>query len=557
MCIKKASIIGLLLFSYAKFGAAFVIKDIEVEGLERVSPGQVFVALPLKVGVRFDESRSPEYIDALYETGLFEDIVLLREGNKLVFHVIERPGVASIEIVGNKAITEEQLLEGLEQADIAVGLVFDRLAFDRLKEQLKEQYQAVGKYESRVNTDINELPGNRVAITINISEGEIAKIKRIGITGNQKISDQELLGKLRLGTVPWYKFWSSGNNYSRAQLAGDLETLRNIYQDSGYLDFKVTDTRVALSSDKQDIFVDIEVSEGGRYRVGKVRVGGEVPPIEKKLKQFITLKKGQIFSRREALDSSEAIKLYLRNNGYAFAKVTPLPQTHAGKGIIDVAFVIEPNKKTYVRRINITGNENTDDVVFRRELRQLEGGEYSAKKIELSRRRLQRLSYVESVDISDNKVEDFDNQIDLDIDVVERYSGNFNVGAGLSNNAGAVVTFGINQDNFLGTGNRVGFLFSNDRQDTNYTVNFFNPFYTLDGVGRLWSISYRSVDYAESDISNVLSDKSQQIKLRLNYSLPISEDDLLHLGGRVEDSSFRLSPRSQALLRRRFRWWSC
>ena len=531
----------LLVLIYSHSAGAFVIKDIEVQGLERVSAGRFFSEFPLRVGDEMDVSQSPQIINTLYRTGLFDNIILLEDNGILVIEVVERPGINSIDITGNQTIPEEALFEGLERANITTGVVFDRLAFERLKQELKEQYYGIGKYGAKINADIEELPDNQVRLMINISEGEVATIKQVKITGNHAVKDKELLDMLLSGTKSWYMFWSGKDEYSQAKLAADLETLQNFYFNKGYLDFKVDDTRVTLSRDKKDIYIDVEVSEGGRYRVGDIALSGKSVLDEKKILGEVSLKKGQYFSRVEAIRSSDRIRFQLKDNGYAFADVVALPQTHVEEGTVDVAFIIQPKKKTMVNRINIRGNDTTSDKVLRREIRQLEGSEYSASKIELSKRRLQRLPYLSEVQIKDFPVPDKEDQIDLDIDVAERVSGNFNIGAGYSNSSGAVLSFGLNQDNFLGTGNRVNFAFSNNDSDTNYGIGFYNPFYTIDGVSRSWNLSYRSVDYEDLDITDILSSSSDEISASLSYGIPLSENDVVRLGGRLEDISISLN----------------
>ncbi len=541
--MKKFSCLAavvLLIFASLQV-SAFIIEDIEVKGLKRVSPGRVFSILPLRVYQDFNVDHSEDIIQTLYATGLFDDVTLRRHNNELVIEVIERPGIKGINIVGNETIDDEQLLAGLGKANIAVGLVFDRLALERLRNELKEQYYAIGKYAARVNTNIDELGDNQVNISVDINEGEIATIKKIRIMGNTKISDKELLKQFQSGTTRWYEFWSSKNHYARSKLMADLETMNNFYRDIGYLNFEVAEINVSLSPDKKDISIDITVREGGRYRVGDIAIAGEFKLDREKIQDLISLKKGEIFSRSKAVRSSEAIRHLLRNNGYAFSEVNLMPQIREEEGAVDVAFIIIPKQETYVRRINITGNEDTNDEVFRREMRQLEGAKFSASKIEKSRRRLQRLPYVQSAEISDHPIEGVNNQVDLDVKVAERFSGNFNIGAGYSDSSGAVLSFSLNQENFLGSGNRISFTFRNNDSDTSYAIGFLDPYYKLSGISRSWHASYRSVDYEQREITNLLSSKSDELRLRLNYGIPISENDVFGIGGQIEDISITLS----------------
>ena len=535
-------LVFILLLLFACSASAFVIRDIEVDGLERVTSGRFFAILPLKVGDEFNVTQTPEIVNLLYKTGLFDDVVLLEENGVLLIKVKERPGIIDLQIVGNTNIPEEALLEGLAQAKIEPGVVFDRLALGRIKRELEEQYYGIGKYGARISIEAIDLPDNQVRIIMDIHEGEAASIKGIKIIGNQRIKEETLLDVIASGTRSWYMFWSSDDEYAQAKLSADLDIIQNLYLNRGYLDFNIEDTRVTLSADKKDIYISIAIKEGGRYRVGEIALAGTYTLDKKTLLNQITLKKGEYFSRSEAIASGDRILFLLKDRGYAFAKVVPLPQTNVEDSTVDVAFIIQPQKKTYVGRINIKGNTTTSDSVLRREIRQQEGSEFSAGKVELSERRLRRLPYLEEASIKDFPVEGKDNQVDLDIEVKERLSGNFNIGAGYSNSSGAIFSFGITQENFLGTGNRVNFVFNNNDSDTNHTIGFHNPFYTLDGVSRSWSLSYRSSDYEDSDITDVLSSSSNELRANLSYGIPLSENDQLRLGGRLESISIDLSP---------------
>ena len=522
----------LLLLPCSLFAAEFTVRDIRVQGLQRISAGTVFAELPVAVGDRMDEAQSAELIDALYKTGYFDDVSVARDQGTLLIVVQERPGIVGITFSGNRGVPDEQLTEGLEQAGIAVGQVFDRHLLERLTGELREQYQALGRFGARISTRVQELPDNQVNIEITIDEGEISKIREFKIVGNRKIGSKELLKSIESGTAPWYAFWSSKDDYSRVKLSGDLEALRTAYYNKGYLDFSIENTRVSLSPDRRDIYVAIAVDEGEQYRIGDVSLSCRLAVERANLERRITLRKGKVFSRTDTVRSSEAIEFELNNIGYAGAKVNVIPSTNPGDNTVDVAFLVEPGPKTYVRRINFQGNDDTGDEVFRRQLRQLEGAEYSAGKIELSRRRLQRLPYIQSVDIRDRPIEGREDQVDLDVSLVETRSGNVNLGAGYSDSEGAVLTLSLNQENFLGTGNRVGFNFNNSSSNTNYTFAFLNPFYTINGVSRSWSFSYRSVDNSERDINNT---KTDEARVRLGFGIPISEKDTLSVGTTLQN----------------------
>ena len=535
----RVPLVLLLLLPCAVYAQELTISDIRVHGLERISAGTVFAELPVTVGDSIEQVQADELIGALYRTGNFEDVSVARERDILIINVRERPGIAGITLSGNKGIPDEQLIEGLGQAGVAVGRVFDRQLLERLTGQLAEQYHGLGKFGARVNVRVRELADNRVSVEITIDEGESSKIREFRIVGNREISDRTLLESVESGTTRWYQFWSGKDDYSRVKLAGDLEALRSVYYNRGYLDFEIENTQVSLSPDKRDIYVFIRIREGGRYRIGEVSLSCRLETDLNALRRAITLREGTIFSRAATIVSRNAMEARLKNTGYANARVTVVPDTNPEAGTVDVAFLVEPGLKTYVRRINLRGNDGTDDEVFRRELRQLEGAEYSSGKLELSRRRLQRLPYIQSVAVDSRPVPGREDQVDVDIDVVETHSGNFRLGAGFSDAEGAVFSLGLNQDNFLGTGNRVGFTFNNSSANTNYALSFLDPFYTISGISRAWSVSYRSIDNSERDINDTETDEA---RVRLSYGIPLSENDTLSLGMTLQD--IRVSPGS-------------
>ena len=522
----------LLLLPYSLYAAEFTLRDIRVQGLQRISAGAVFSELPITVGDRVDEAQSEAWVGALYRTGYFDDVSVLRRREVLLIVVKERPGIAAITLSGNKNVPDEQLIEGLSSAGVSTGQVFDRNLLGRLTKELVSQYQSLGKLGARINTEVRELPDNQVSIEISIDEGDASKIREFNLTGNRKIKDRELLKQMESGAHKWYKFWSSSGDYSRVKLSGDLEALRSAYYDQGYLDFEVRETRVSLSPDKRDIYITVALEEGEQYHIGEVALSCRLAVDHGTLKSRISLRRGDIFSRAETIRSSDAIEQQLKDIGYASAKVNVIPETHEETNTVDVAFLVEPGPKTYIRRINFKGNDDTSEEVFRREMRLFEGAEYSSGKLELSRRRLQRLPYIQSAKVTSHAVAGRQDQIDVDIELVETRSGSVRLGAGFSDAEGAVLSVGVNQDNFLGSGNRVGFNFNNSSSNTNYTFSFLDPFHTINGVSRLWSISYRSIDNSERDIND---SQTEDVRLRLNYGIPISESDTLSLGATLQD----------------------
>ena len=510
----------------------FIVRDIEIEGLQRIEAGTVFTYLPIEVGEEFDPRRSAEILREVYKTGFFSDISLYRRGNVLLLKVKERAAISDINFSGNKDISDEDLTNALKGVGIAKGRVFNRSILERLENELLQQYFARGKYNVQVNTTVSELPRNRVDIDIDISEGEVAKIKRVNIVGNEDFDDAELKDDFDSGTSPWYMFFSSKDKYSKQKLAGDLEKLRTHYLDQGYLKFNITSTQVSITPDKKDIYVTINIDEGDRYTVSEVKLAGNFVVPEEELTSLLAIYEGEIFSRKQVVNTTDAISQRLGNDGYAFANINPIPEVDEQRREVSLTFFIDPGQRVYVRRINFLGNDATRDEVFRREMRQLEGGWYSLRNINLSRRRLERLPFVESVDIKTKRVPGVDDLVDLDISIKERLSGAFSIGAGFSQAQGILFNLSLTQDNFLGTGKKVGIRVDNSRVNTIYSFSYTNPFYTIDGVSRGFSISYTDTEAGQANISDYNAD---QLAANLNYGIPLTEVDTLRAAGGIDD----------------------
>ena len=529
---------SVLLAIHFKLSAApsFDVEDIEVEGLQRIEAGTVFTYLPIKVGDTFDERRSAEILRELFKTGFFSDVSLFHRGNILIVTVKERPAIADINFSGNKDISDEDLTTALKGVGIAKGRVFNRSILERLENELLQQYFARGKYNVQVDTTVSELPRNRVDIDIDISEGEVARIKRINIVGNKDFDDGELKDDFDSGIPPWYLFFSGKDKYSKQKLAGDLEKLRSLYLDQGYLKFNIDSTQVSITPDKRDIYITINIDEGDKYTVNEVKLAGNFIVPEEELRNLLVIHKGEIFSRSKVVETTDAISRRLGNEGYAFANINPIPEVDDTKREVSITFFIDPGQRIYVRRINFLGNDATRDEVFRREMRQLEGGWYSLKNIDLSRRRLERLSYVESVDIKTERVSGIDDLVDLDITIKERLSGSFAIGAGFSQAQGLLFNLSLTQDNFLGTGRKVGIRFDNSAANTIYSFSYTNPYYTIDGVSRGFSLSYSETDAAEANVSDYFAD---QFAGNVNYGIPLTEVDTVRASGGVDNIKFQ------------------
>jgi len=512
------------------------VKDIEIRGLERISAGTVFTYLPVDIGDEYALERTPEILRGLYKSGYFEDIELGFDQDVMVIKVKERPAIAEINFEGNKAIESEQLSEALKSSNISKGRVFDRSVLDRLEHELRQQYFARGKYNVKIDTEVKEKEDNRVAIDINISEGQVAKIKQVNIVGNEKYSEEDLMDDFTSGRPAWWALFSSRDEYAKPKLSSDLETLRAYYLDKGYLNFDIESTQVTITPDRKDIYVTINIDEGDQYTINDVNLKGELIFPEKDLMELVKTESGEIFSRAKLTETIGALKDKLGEKGYAFADVEILPKLNKEEKTVDLDYVMKPGMRAYVRRIVFRGNSKTDDEVFRREMRQLEGGWYSTPKVKRSKIRIQRLPYVESVDIKTNPVPGMADQVDLDVSVTERLAGSFTATAGYSQTQGLLIALSINEDNFFGTGKRVSLNFNNSSVNTVYSISYTNPYHTVDGVSRGFSAFYRETDAGENNTADFVADR---YGLSVNYGIPLTEFDRLRLNLGYENTTIK------------------
>lgn len=506
----------------------FTISDIRLEGLERIPDGTLLNYLPVRVGDTMDARKSAYAIEQLYKTGFFKDVKLARDGKILVVQVVERPAIADVKFSGNNDIDDEQLETVLKDIGIVKGRVFNPSALDKIELGLKQQaYYSQGKYAVRIETKVTELEQNRVNIEIEISEGVVARIKQVNIIGNQVFDDDTLLSEMQLGVPSSWSIFSSIDKYAKPKLAADLETIKSYYQDRGYIKFEVESTQVTITPDKKDIYITINVNEGEQYKVKQVKLLGEFVVEKSQLEALLLMRPGSIFSRQQMTDGKNLLTQKLGNEGYAFARVKVFPDINEEKKLVDLTYMIEPGKKVYVRRINFAGNYKTRDEVLRRELRLMEGAELSNSKLERSKIRLQRLSFVEEVSIDKIPVAGTDDMVDININITERLSGSFNIGAGFSQEQGFVFNMGLQMENLLGTGQKLGINFSNDDANKVYSVSFSDPYHTIDGVSRTFSFSYRKRDAQEEDINNFLENT---YGATVSYGIPLTEYDRIQLG---------------------------
>ncbi|MES9959244.1 MAG: outer membrane protein assembly factor BamA [Sedimenticola sp.] len=512
----------LILQPLLVFADTFVIRDIRVEGLQRISAGTVFNYLPVKIGEKIDADETPGIIKSLYKTGFFKDIRLEREDDVLIIFVSERPAIAKIDISGNDSLETEQLLLALKDIGLAEGRVFNRSILDKIEQELRRQYFSQGKYGVKLKSTVSPLERNRVGVSISISEGETARIRKINIIGNDSFDEEDLLDEFTLAPSGFFSTISKNDQYSRQKLSGDLEKLRTFYLDRGYINFKITSTQVSITPDKNDIYVTVNIAEGDVYTISDIKLAGELGAEKEELFPLIHLARGEVFSRKSVIGSSERITDLLGNKGYAFANVNSIPEIDEENRQVGITYFIDPGKRVYVRRINMRGNNETRDEVLRREMRQMESAWFSRGLVTRSRERLQTLGYFDEVNIETPAVPGSTDQVDVNVSVIEKPMGNLLAGLGYSQSSGLVFTTSISQRNFLGTGKRVNIGFDNSEANTNYTLGYTNPYYTVDGISRGFTLSYRAADFDEVDTAKYLTDTAVA---GVNFGIPISETE--------------------------------
>ena len=517
-------IIAVFQNSYAE--ESFVVEDIVLKGLQRVDAGSMYAYLPFEVGDIFDTSMTPQIIKTLFKSKFFNDIIIERKGNTIIITFDERPTIVDIEFEGVEGIEPDQLDKILDAANIASGRIYDTSVLERIKSEMREQNFARGMYSSDIQIKETKLPDNRIYLKVVVREGVRAKIKQIKITGNQEYSDKKLIKDFQTALPKWYMFWSDSGVYSSPMLTGDIEALISLYQNKGFMDFIIESTQVALSKNKEEVYITINIKEGEQYIVSKINVAGKlIIPIEE-IADLIVVTTGEHLSREKILQTTDGIKQRLSEEGYAFARINAIPEKQKDTNKVEISFYIDPGTRAYVRRVNITGNATTTDEVYRREIRQMEGGWYSANAIKISKARLKRLVYVEDVRFEEVPVPGTSNQVDLNILIQEKQSGSFNIGAGIGGD-GVSLDLGISQDNFLGFGSKVAFNINTAKTTTAYGFSFYNPYHNLDSVSRSFSFNLQETKTDNTDKQS--SYESDRTMLDYSYGIPMTENNRFNL----------------------------
>jgi outer membrane protein insertion porin family len=519
----------------------FVVKDMRVEGLQRISEGTVFNYLPINIGDTVDGIRIGEAIRSLYGQDLFDDIEMRRDGDTLVVVVRERPSIESFSIDGNKDIKTEDLMESLRGVGLARGRTFDRSVLDNVEMFLREQYYDRGKYGVSIETDIQDRPNNTVRVQVNVKEGDRARIRQVNIVGNNVFDDKEVRANFTLDTANWLSWIRQDDRYAKEALEGDLEILRSFYMDRGYADFKIESTQVAISPNKEDIFVTINIDEGELYTISEAKLVGDMVINEAFLQSMILAQPGSVFNLNLLTQSSDLMMFRLGEEGYSNAEVEPVPELDHEKKEASITFYVNPKNRVYVRNINFRGVDQVDDEVLRREMRQMEGSYLSNLLVDRSKIRLQRLPFVERVEVDNSPVPGSPDLVDVDFDIEYRMPGQFSGGVGYSEAQKVMLNGSIVHTNFLGTGNRVAIELNSGRYQKLYSLSHSDPYRTMDGVRRTVSVNYRDITQftsAASDFSTTSAGAT------IDYGYPISEYQTLSFGGTFQHSELLSSSNS-------------
>jgi outer membrane protein insertion porin family len=511
----------------------FVVRDIRVEGIQRIEAGTVFSYLPVKVGETMTDEKAAAAIKALFATGFFKDVRLEVQRDVLIVMVEERPAVSQIDFIGNKEFEKEALRKGLREIGLAEGRSLDKALLDQAEQEIKRQYLARGRYGASVVTTVTPLERNRVGVSFSINEGDVTKIRQINIIGNKAFKEKDLLQLFVLQTPGWLTWYTKNDQYSKQKLSGDLETLRSHYLNNGYLEFNIDSTQVSITPDKKDIYITINLTEGEKYTVSDIKVGGEMLLPEAEVRRLIQLKPGETFSRERLSESTKKITDRLGNEGYAFANANAVPELDKTAKRVALTIMIDPGRRVYVRRISISGNTRTRDEVIRREMRQLEGAYYDGDKIQKSKQRLDRLQYFSEVDVDTPAVPNTSDQVDVNLKVKEKSTGAIMLGAGISSTEKLVLSGSISQQNIFGSGKLLSLQLNTSKISRNIGLSYTDPYYTVDGVSRGFDIYDRRID---ASLLGLGFYTTNTIGGGVRYGVPLTEIDNLGFGLGAENT---------------------
>ncbi len=536
--ILPALLAGLFSTTALAFDA-FVVKDIRVEGIQRTEAGTVFGYLPIKVGETMTDDKAAEAIKALFATGFYKDVRVEVEGDVLVIVVEERPAVSNVELDGIKAFDKDALKKGLKEVGLADGRIFDRAMLDKAEQELKRQYLSKGYYATTITTTVTPLERNRVGVNFAVEEGDIAKIRQINIVGAKAFAEKDLLDLFAMTTPGWMTWYTKNDQYSKQKLSGDLEKLRSFYLDRGYIEFAIDSTQISISPDKTGIYITININEGEQYNLSAVKLAGDLLLPEAELRQLVTLKPGEVFSREKLTETTKQITDRLGNEGYAFANVNAVPELDKAKRQVAFTIFVDPGRRVYVRRINLSGNTRSRDEVIRREARQMEGAWYDGEKINRTKVRVDRLGFFEEVNVETPAVPGTTDQVDMNISVKEKSTGSIMAGAGFSSTEKLVLSGSISQANLFGSGKALSLNINTSKLNKVYAVSYTDPYYTVDGISRGFDIYKRNTDPGSLSIASY---STSSYGGGVRYGFPIAEDNAIGIGFSVDSTTVKTDP---------------
>jgi outer membrane protein insertion porin family len=533
-----AGVIAALFVSGASAFEPFVVKDIRVDGIQRTEAGTVFSYLPVKVGDTMTDDKAAAAIKALFATGFFKDVRIEIDGDVLLVALEERPAIAQIDFVGLKEFDKEQLTKGLKESGFAVSRSFDRSMLERAEQELKRQYLTRGKYGVTITTTVTPIERNRVSINFSVDEGDAAKIKQINIVGAQAFKEKDLQALFQLQTPNWISWYTKNDQYSKQKLAADLESLRSYYLNRGYLEFNVESTQVSISPDKKDIYIAVSISEGDRYVVSSVKLAGELILPEEDFRTAMKVKPGDVFSRENLNLSTKAISDKLSAKGYAFANVNAAPELDKEKRQVAFTVFVDPGKRAYVRRINVTGNTKTRDEVVRQQIRQMEGGWYDDERVKLSKERIDKTDYFGEVNVETPPVPGTTDQVDVNFNVTEKSTGSISLGAGFSQSEKVMLSGSISQTNIFGSGKHLSLQLSTGKINRAIGVNYTNPYFTVDGISQGFDVYHRKSN--PESLGYVYQTMSTGGGVR--FGIPIAEKQSLSFGVAIDQTDVTINP---------------
>jgi outer membrane protein insertion porin family len=539
--MKKNLLAGLMATFLASGVAAmepFTVKDIRLEGIQRVEAGTVFSYLPVKVGDTMTDDKAAQAIKALFATGFFKDVRIEIDNGVVIVVLAERPAIAQIDFVGLKEFDQDQLIKGLKEVGVAVSRTFDRATLEKAEQELKRQYLSRGRYAATITTTITPLDRNRVAINFSVDEGETAKIKQINIVGVQAFREKDLLAVLQQKTPTWISWYTKSDQYSKQKLSADLETLRSYYLDRGYLEFSIESTQVSITPDKKEIYITISINEGERYLVSSVKLAGDLTLPEEEFRKAVKIKPGEVFSREKLNESTKAIADKLGAQGYAFANVNAAPELDKEKRQVAFTIFVDPGKRTYVRRVNVTGNTKTRDEVIRQEMRQMEGAWYDADRVAASRERIDRTNYFAEVNVETPPVPGTIDQVDVNVNVVEKSTGNISIGAGYSSAEKVILSGSISQSNIFGSGKFLSLQVNTGKLNRTLGINYTNPYFTVDGISQGFDLYHRKLN--PTSLGYAFESTSTGGGIRFGF--PIDEKESLNFGLAIDQTTIDITP---------------